>query len=96
MIRESFAPYGSVYRIGGDEFCVLLENEPEESYAQAIDEFQSRIRRVNDSSEYNFHLQIAQGYACCEADSMKTAEDTIKTADEKMYQNKIQLKAQKV
>ena len=92
VIRESFAPYGSVYRIGGDEFCVLLEKDPEAAYMEAMDEFRRRIKEANDSEKYVFNLQIAQGFACCEADSMETVEDTVKTADEKMYRNKVQLK----
>ena len=55
------------------------------------DEFQRRIKSVNDSVKYVFNLQIAQGFACCEADSMETVEDMVKTTDEKMYRNKVQL-----
>ena len=29
-LREAVSPYGSAYRIGGDEFCVLLHCEPQE------------------------------------------------------------------
>ncbi len=29
-LREAVSPYGSAYRIGGDEFCVLLHCEPRE------------------------------------------------------------------
>lgn len=92
VIRESFAPHGRVYRIGGDEFCVLLDQNPEEGYAMALQEFENQIKAVNESGNYVFELQIAQGFACCEADSLETVEDTVKVADEKMYRNKIQLK----
>ena len=92
VIRRSFASYGGVYRIGGDEFCVLLDQEPEKEYAQAMVKFQNQIKEVNESGKYIFQLQIAQGFACCEADSMETVEDAIKIADEKMYRNKMQLK----
>ena len=92
VIRKSFASYGGVYRIGGDEFCVLLDQEPEKEYAQAMDKFQNQIKEVNEGGNYIFQLQIAHGFAICEADSMKTVEEAVKTADEKMYRNKIQLK----
>ncbi len=93
VIWESFGPYGGVYRIGGDEFCVLLEKDPEESYRHALETFASKIRQVNESGKYGFQLQIAQGYADCAADSMETVETAIKAADERMYQDKMRLKS---
>lgn len=92
VIRKSFGDYGRIYRIGGDEFCVLMDTNPEESYAMAKDEFQKLIHQINDSGEYPYRLQIAHGFAWCEADSMVTVEDAVKSADDKMYQNKVQLK----
>lgn len=92
VIRKSFGDYGRIYRIGGDEFCVLMDTNPEESYVTAKDEFQKLIHQINDSGEYPYHLQIAHGFAWCEADSMVTVENTVKSADEKMYLDKVQLK----
>ena len=92
VIRESFGPYGRAYRIGGDEFCVVLDQDSVEGYERALEEFRKRIKAVNESGKYIFQLQIAQGFACCEADSMETVEDAVKTADDRMYHNKIQLK----
>lgn len=94
VIKNSFSSYGRVYRIGGDEFCVLLDQNPEEGYEQGIDEFRNQIKAVNESGDYIFHLQIAHGFACCEADSMKTVKNAVNTADENMYRDKIQLKQQ--
>lgn len=92
VIRESFGAYGRIYRIGGDEFCVLMDTNPEDSYVRAREEFHKLIKKINDSGEYPYYLQIAQGFASCEADSMETVEDAVKNADEKMYQDKMQLK----
>ena len=93
VIRESFAPHGRVYRIGGDEFCALLDHDPIDRYAQAVTVFRNRIKSVNESGKYIFKLQIAHGFACCEADSMETVEETINAADDKMYRDKLQLKS---
>lgn len=92
VIRKSFGDYGRIYRIGGDEFCVLMDTNPEESYAMAKDAFQKLIHQINNSGEYPYHLQIAHGFSWCEADSMATVEDAVKSADEKMYRDKVQLK----
>ena len=92
VIEESFGAFGRAYRIGGDEFCVLIDTNAMEMYDRALDMFQKKIESVNKSGKYNFSLQIAHGFICCEADSMKTIDDAIKAADERMYRNKVQLK----
>ncbi|MCH5262876.1 MAG: diguanylate cyclase [Lachnospiraceae bacterium] len=92
VIEESFGAFGRAYRIGGDEFCVLIDTNAMEGYDKAVDIFRKKIETVNKSGKYIFRLQIAHGFICCEADSMKTIEDAIKTADERMYINKVQLK----
>ncbi|MCH5270966.1 MAG: diguanylate cyclase [Lachnospiraceae bacterium] len=92
VIQESFGAFGRAYRIGGDEFCVLIDTNAMEGYDQAADIFRKKIETVNKSDKYIFRLQIAHGFICCEADSMDTIEDAIKTADERMYRNKVQLK----
>ena len=92
VIEESFGAFGRAYRIGGDEFCVLIDTNAMEVYDRAVDIFKKKIETVNKSGKYNFQLQIAHGFICCEADSMKTIEDAVKAADERMYRNKVQLK----
>ena len=92
VIEESFGSFGRAYRIGGDEFCVLIDTNAMEIYDRALDMFQKKIESVNKSGKYIFTLQIAHGFICCEADSMKSIDDAIKAADERMYRNKVQLK----
>ena len=92
VIKESFGVFGRAYRIGGDEFCVLIDTNAMEVYDRAVDLFRKKIENVNKSGKYIFQLQIAHGFICCEADSMKTVEDAVKSADERMYRNKVQLK----
>ena len=92
VINESFGAYGRSYRIGGDEFCVLIDTDAMEGYDRGADMFRKKIDAVNKNGKYIFQLQIAHGFICCEADSIETVEDAVKTADERMYHNKIQLK----
>ena len=92
VIKESFGAFGRAYRIGGDEFCVLIDENAMEVYDKAADIFRKKIEAVNKSGKYIFKLQIAHGFICCEADSMKSVEDAIKTADERMYHDKVELK----
>ena len=93
VIEGSFGAYGLVYRLGGDEFCALLEGDVQKKYDQALEAFLKGIREANDKNEYSITLQIAQGFAVCAADSKESVEKAMQEADERMYQNKAQLKA---
>ena len=92
VIAESFGAFGRAYRIGGDEFCVLIDTNAMEVYDRAVDIFRKKIETVNKSDKYIFKLQIAHGFICCEADSMESIEKAIKAADERMYRDKVELK----
>ena len=48
IIADSFGRYGKAYRIGGDEFCVLMMGVSlQESYEAGLAEFQKLIREAN-------------------------------------------------
>ena len=94
VISSSFGAYGRVFRLGGDEFCVILEGNVQEKYDQAVENFENVVREANEKNHYEFTLQIAQGFASCEAESLEAVEAASRLADERMYQNKIQLKSQ--
>lgn len=93
LIKKIFGKYGKVYRIGGDEFCVL-------SHKLSIAKIKTLIERLNqEEKECTFYhmgevpLRIACGYA--EYDSLRdrTLEETRNRADEEMYKNKKDIKA---
>ncbi len=92
IIAETFGVYGMVFRIGGDEFCALLEEGAQEKYDLAADEFAKALREANQNMQYDFVLQIAQGFAVCQPDSMETVEQTVRDADARMYRHKAFLK----
>lgn len=94
VIQDSFGTFGKVFRIGGDEFCVLIAHKNARwMYEEAMKVFRRCLREANESNSYPFVLQIAQGFACCEVSGMEVVEETVKKADELMYQHKAELKA---
>ncbi len=94
IIDNSFGKVGSVYRIGGDEFVVLIYGEaPENKYSQSLDRFNELLRECNDSEEYPFKISIAQGVAYCEIINAENISNLEKEADSKMYENKKEIKA---
>lgn len=92
LISDSFGKYGKCYRIGGDEFFVILDGKnPEKDYEKAAAVFEEGMKKVNDENSFPIPLKIAYGKAVYVPgnDSFDEAE---KTADNLMYEHKKLLK----
>ncbi len=92
MIRRIFGSFGKVYRIGGDEFCIIARNIPEKSIMQKKIELNKAISKYlleNEDSGFG----IACGYAKYDEELDLTIEETRHRADLYMYENKKELKA---
>ncbi|MBS7008769.1 sensor domain-containing diguanylate cyclase [Anaerostipes sp.] len=82
-----------VYRIGGDEFVVILENEKCDRYAQFMEEFASGMEEYNRTAQPDNQISIAAGVAVYNSQSDLVFANVFKRADDAMYQNKIDMKA---
>lgn len=82
-----------VYRVGGDEFVVILESTDYQRYAELIEKFQEAINDYNEYSRPGFQINIAHGCAIYDYESDLTVADVFKRADEAMYKNKAEIKA---
>ena len=84
-IKNAFQEVGTTYRIGGDEFVVLIKkgNISPEPLFQVMD---LEIAQFNTESRYS--LSIARGYAHNAGDSDKDIDSLLSAADQNMYRNK--------
>ena len=87
MICKYFT-HGAVYRIGGDEFTVVLQEKGYESMTQVIEEFN---RVVEGNIEKN-EVVVSIGYSTLTSED-QCVHDVFERADQMMYQRKQQLKA---
>lgn len=92
MIQDVFKGFGKVYRIGGDEFCIVTKGiaedvilEKREVLKRAIKEYRTKNRDEG--------FGIACGYAVYNPDIDKDIEETRHRADLSMYENKKEIKA---
>ena len=81
---------GSIYRIGGDEFVVIIPDATEVLLHQLLDQLDQQIQASSDQSEKPWTLHIARGWAV--GDAWQNAEDLFKQADDLMYENKHKMK----
>lgn len=97
IIKESFSALNaSCYRIGGDEFAVILSGEhTRERCKEGLAQFKKNEKAFNENdTEKLFHVSIASGYAFYEkTDNNSKLDDIYREADAKMYQNKKEIKA---
>ncbi len=84
QIRHVYGKYGTCYRIGGDEFCVIMQKNIVDidiinnHFQQAVESLQQSDQRIP---------QVAYGYAYYDMKS-EHIQKIIEQADTMMYQNK--------
>lgn len=91
MINKIFGGLGKVYRIGGDEFCIIARGVSESAFAKKKEALKLAIAHyLLDHPESGFG--IACGYASYDAQLDETIEDIRHRADVSMYENKKEIK----
>ena len=84
----------NVYRVGGDEFVVVIEGEKSTLIKYFTAQFKLEMGRktANESLKPWERISAAIGTATFESTD-KTAEEVFKRADAQMYENKLAMKA---
>ncbi len=91
VIRQVFGPAGNCYRIGGDEFCTVMDFTSQEDIKDRYRRFLEEIEKKNEQS-FVVPVSVAAGYAVYDSEKDVSLEDAMKRADEMMYRNKQELK----
>lgn len=81
-----------VYRIGGDEFVVILENDDLAHYQQLLQAFEANIVEHNKTIHGEYQVSIARGIAIYDYETDLVFGNVFKRADDAMYQNKREMK----
>lgn len=87
IIRKAFGPSGTVFRIGGDEFAVLLPDTDAAFIKGAEREVKHLVRSYNAANN-DFYMSISIGYAV-KGVSGNDILETFKEADNNMYREKL-------
>lgn len=81
--------HSPVFRIGGDEFAAILQNEDYTNRAELIDAFEERQQQITASAENEWQeVHVTMGVAVYDPDIDHFVNDTERRADKVMYANK--------
>jgi diguanylate cyclase (GGDEF)-like protein len=94
ILKKVFSEYGKVYRIGGDEFCIIIPDKQKCDIGGLLDSINEEVFQYNKTSEV-IRMGIAYGYAVYDDRTDSTMEDIRNRADEKMYSYKVAMKKDK-
>ena len=81
--------HSPVFRIGGDEFAVVLRNEDYMNRDELVDRFKKEEEETSLSAENKWEqVHIALGIAVYDPQIDRSVNDTARRADKIMYENK--------
>lgn len=86
VLKEIFKDRGSVFRTGGDEFIVIMLNEPETVFGQMIE----AVARESAGTVLSCDMKIdySYGVASFSEGVYSGIDDMLKEADNRMYEDK--------
>ena len=84
-LNKAFGEYGQIFRIGGDEFCAVL-NVSQDQLNDAVVQFNQLIEDHNKQN--NDSLSISMGCSRASDAEYGTFEEISRIADSRMYQDK--------
>lgn len=87
IIRDVFGDIGEIYRIGGDEFCLISGSITEEIYEEKRKQMCDWLANLRGTQVKDF-MQIASGFAKYNRSTDMNLQDTVGRADEQMYRCK--------
>ncbi len=99
MIQVTFGQHGKCFRIGGDEYCALMENTTEEEVTYLMTELHAVEDQMNREileaekqgrqEEGSYHsIYLAKGFSFYQ-EGDRSIEEIRSRADQKMYEDKV-------
>lgn len=92
ILEKAVGNFGSIYRIGGDEFVIVTTVETEEEFMHILDQIKHYTCAYNQDKELDLNIEFAIGYAKYNPLYDLKWGDLFARADQMMYQNKKTMK----
>ena len=94
-MRRAFERDGAwLFRLGGDEFCVLMTECLEQDMVSCLEQLKKELEA--ESQKAGFAICLASGYSLLNRDREDTIEAALNRADARMYEDKRYQKSQQL
>lgn len=90
LLNKAFSPDGKVFRIGGDEFCVIHPRAKKGKIQAKMEQFELKLLEANTKLAHP--IDVAWGYAESSNDEGISIRDAFTLADKAMYRHKAMIK----
>ena len=81
--------HSPVFRIGGDEFAVILKNEDYSNIGSLLEQFDNITEEINSSADEPWkQVWISKGFAVFDPSGDRSVSGAMQRADQLMYDNK--------
>lgn len=87
VLCESYS-HSPVFRIGGDEFSVILKGQDYRNRHALMENMRAKLDRIWKEKEYDPPHRYACALGMADSISCSSTRETIKTADDRMYEDK--------
>ncbi|WP_341677773.1 GGDEF domain-containing protein [Niveibacterium sp. SC-1] len=91
-LEEAVGESGLCARLGGDEFVAALKVPDEAALAAMVARLAERVQTLNASGDRAWTLAYSQGSARLEGHGMEDVIEALRSADERLYQDKAEHK----
>ena len=88
VLIASFFDVGKVYRIGGDEFCVICDDKSEEQIKEALGNVEQNISKSNRNRRDQLIFSVSYGWEIHSENDARDYKEVFNAADGKMYEMK--------
>ena len=78
----------TAYRMGGDEFAVLIPTDREETVLTVCREIEDALKQYNEENDLPYVLSASIGFAVSGKDGLTDIPDIMEEADKRMYEQK--------
>lgn len=87
-LKESFSNIGRIYRIGGDEFVVLIVDLDNDEVEKSIESFWKQTEKYNNEQLSSKHIAIGVAFRDKNENIDKNIHELFQLADGRMYEDK--------
>ena len=89
--------HSPVFRVGGDEFVVILRNQDLSNVDRLVENFNASLQQLQHDTTLEpwEKISAAIGYALYDQNADSSVEDVFKRADKAMYERKTAMKAER-